>query len=453
MNIKKIVPILFSALFLFSVMAFTVSAEQTNMEIVIPKFDKQPTFDGVISEDEWGPKTLRMVTEGAATHNSTEIGYNEQYGLKNIFYYYVVEGISDSLAYDLWLRWDDQYLYVAAVVDDPDPFSLPRGGDDIWCGDSMQIRIDEKGPSAKMLQYYPNFNYKTDDFMGARFKTPWSSYTEVFNGYLGLVKGNTPTIWRAGKDYGYGWNLANDGALVGINCEEHSDNTCTITYEGAIPWSAVNALLVPQAGDVYGMCVSVSSAKEDEVNATLIWGHGNYGMQPSATRGGSQAVVLSDDVVSSSDEPAESENPDDSVDITFEDLLEGMTEEEIEAVYKDLEELGLTEDDIMELLTGKIDIDDLFPVEETDESLGTEEVTEAEETKELEQTETTNETTAADLSAEDDDADSDDDSKSEKKPGEPKFLAKNAVLIICIFFGAIVVIATVIIILKTTKKK
>lgn len=298
---KKLLSFLMVAMMLSSLLALAVSAEQTNMEVTIPKFSAQPTLDGCVSAEEWGDVTVHMVTDGAATQNDNEIGYNDEYGLRNIFYYYAVEGLSDALSYDLWIRWDDQYLYVAAVVNDPDPFSLPKGGEEIWNGDMMQVRVDEAGPSAVMLASTPEFNYKTDAFNGARFKKPWSSDKEVFNGILGLVKGETPTIWRCGKTYGDGWNLANDGGLVGITTIQNEDDTCTTTYEGAIPWSAVNATLVPKAGDVYGMCVSVACSDSNELNAWLQWGHGvtsvDENVQPRGTRGGSQAIILSDDAV------------------------------------------------------------------------------------------------------------------------------------------------------------
>lgn len=312
---KKFVSFFMVAVMLVSMLALSVSAEQTNMEVTVPKFTSRPTFDGVVSEEEWGTKTLRMVTDGAATELDTEIGYNEELGLKNIFYYFAVEGICDTLAYDLWIRWDDEYLYVAAIVDDPDPFSLPAGGEEIWNGDMIQIRVDDAGPSAIMLAGTPDFNYKTDAFNGVRYKKPWSNDKENFNGIMGLVKGSandngvvegSPTFWRCGKTYGEGWDLTNDGALVGITSIQNEDGTCTTTYEGAIPWSAINATLVPSAGATYGMCVSVACSDSNELNGWLQWGHGvtsvDENVQPRGTRGGSQAIVLSDESITPSDD-------------------------------------------------------------------------------------------------------------------------------------------------------
>ncbi|MBE6708663.1 MAG: hypothetical protein E7578_05430 [Ruminococcaceae bacterium] len=300
---KKFLTFLMVATMLVSMFALTVSAEQTNMDVNIPRFAKQPTIDGCVTTEEWGDVTVKMVTEGAATVDDEEVGYNEALGLRNTFYYFAVEGICDTLAYDMWIRWDDNFLYVAAIVEDPDPFSLPKGGAEIWNGDCIQIRVDEKGPSAIMLGADPNFNYKTDAYSGNRFKKPWSNDKEVFNAIMGMVKGDTPTFWRCGKNYDDGWNLVKDGALVGVNLVQKDDGTCTITYEGAIPWAAVNATLIPKAGDVYGMGVAVACSDSNEINGCLQWGSGIMfaDEQPRGTRGGSQAIILTADEVTPAD--------------------------------------------------------------------------------------------------------------------------------------------------------
>ena len=297
---KKFASFLMVAVMLASLLVISASAEQTNMEVTVPKFTKQPTFDGYVSEEEWGDVTVHVVTDGAATLDDNEVSYNEEFGLRNIFYWFDVEGASDSLSYDLWLRWDETYIYVAAIVNDPDPFSLPSGGEEIWNGDMLQMRIDEQGPSAIMLNEDPDFDYRTDAFNGTRYKKPWSNDTEVFNGIFGLVRGEVPTAWRCGKEYGNGYNL--DNALIGITYVANDDDTCTTMYEGAIPWADVNATLVPKSGDIYGMSVVVGCSDSNSLNAWLQWGHGVTSTpegtdqpQPKGTRGGSQAIVLTDE--------------------------------------------------------------------------------------------------------------------------------------------------------------
>ncbi len=330
---KKFATLLVVFAMLASMLAISASAEkdggQTNMEVTVPKFAAQPTIDGVISEEEWGAYTVRMVTDGAATlDNSDTIGENEY--AKNIFYWYEFEGYTDELAYDLWIRWDENFLYVAAVVEDPDPFSLPDGGEEIWNGDMIQIRVDDHGPSAVMLKEDATFNYLTDSFNSNRYKKPWSNDKEVFNGIMGKVKGKTDTLWRCGKEYGNGWNLVgedeNQGGLVGITVVEHTDadgvpTSCTTTYEGAIPWAVIATKdgIAPAAGAVYGMAVSVACSDSNNINGWLMWGQGvtsppgDQG-QPRPTRGGSQAIILSADTVTPAaeypvkgDEPEETE--------------------------------------------------------------------------------------------------------------------------------------------------
>lgn len=298
---KKFTAYLVLTAILMSLFCVTASAEQTNMEVVVPFVSKQPVFDGAITSDEWGSATVHMVTDGAATADSNKIGYNEEYGLRNTLYYFAVEGISDTLSYDLWLRWDRDYLYVAAVVNDPDPFSLPKGGEEIWNGDMLQLRVDEYGPSAIMSGIDPDFDYRTDAFDGKRFRKPWASDLNTFNAILGLHKGETPTFWRCGRTYGDGWDLTRDGAKVGISYSANPDGSGVITYEGAIPWRAVSSAISPEVGTVYGMAVAVgcSAPGKNYYNAWLQWGSGvipvDENIQPRGTRGGSQAIILGDE--------------------------------------------------------------------------------------------------------------------------------------------------------------
>ncbi len=306
LKMKKLMSFFMVALMLAALLATGVSAERTNMELTVPKFTKAPTLDGVISEEEWGEKTLTMVTAGAATETSEEIGRNDEYGLINTFYWYAVEGTCDSFSYDVWFRWDADYLYVAAKVNDPDGFALIGGGADIWNGDMFQIRVDEKGPSAAMLETNPEFDYTTDAYDGETYNKPWSDDSSVFNAIMGLAYGTDPTFW-----VGQGKNLPDGGDYldtVGITYKNSDDGmTATICYEGAIPWSYIDPVLVPKVGDVYGCCVVACATDSNALTAWLQWGHGICSMspdstQPIPTRGGSQGIVLGDAEVTPADE-------------------------------------------------------------------------------------------------------------------------------------------------------
>jgi len=306
---KKFVTLFAAVAMLLSLLVIGVSAEQTNQEIIVPRFAAQPTFDGFISVEEWGEPTIHVVTDGAATVDDDSVGENEEFGLRNHFYWFSYEDadMSENFYYDAWYRWDDKYLYVAAKVNDPDPFSQPGGGGSTWNGDSFQFIVDVKGVSVNMLKQEPEFNYKTDPFLGARFNTPWSS-KNVFKSAFGLVKGKTPVAWRADGD----WDMVKEGGVIfAASTKDNGDGmTCTNIFEIAVPWSVIaaegtgadklNTEFVPKAGDAYGTAIAVCCSDSNTLNAWLQWGQGvcsvsDKSSQPRETRGGAQAMVLSAD--------------------------------------------------------------------------------------------------------------------------------------------------------------
>ena len=291
---------------LVSVLSVGVSAEPTCQEVTIPKFTAMPTFDGVISVEEWGEPTVHMVTDGAATEDDNTVGANEEYGLLNTFYWFEFEDqeMSQNFYYDLWMRWDEEYFYIAAKVNDPNPFSQV----DLWTGDTFQFVVDVEGPSNNLLDKYPDFNYKTDPFV-VTYITPWSS-KNVFKCLASYVKGRTPTLWRATGD----WNIEKEaGGYIGITTTDNGDGmTCTNVYEMAVPWDAIaatgskvtdlNADFVPSVGDVYGAAAVVTCTDSNVLYGWLQWGQGicyvsEKSTQPRGTRGGAQAMVLGADEI------------------------------------------------------------------------------------------------------------------------------------------------------------
>ena len=64
---RKIISLLATAAILTSGLVMSVSAAQSNMEVNVPRFSTEPTFDGCVSKEEWGEPTAHVVTEGAAT--------------------------------------------------------------------------------------------------------------------------------------------------------------------------------------------------------------------------------------------------------------------------------------------------------------------------------------------------------------------------------------------------
>ena len=116
-------------------------------------------LDGVVTEAEWGLPIAEITREYAATFKGTEPSG------ENTYWWHAAEGANlfDSafeLSYKVWMAWDEDYLYIAAVVDDPDgPFGNQLGAN-IWNGDCLQFMIDPEGPNSISggTEYDPGVN-------------------------------------------------------------------------------------------------------------------------------------------------------------------------------------------------------------------------------------------------------------------------------------------------------
>ena len=134
-------------------------------------FDEKPTVDGIVSEEEWGPSTFE-VDQSLAVQVITQNDY-PWYNDTNTFFYRNPSGHYDAaslnMSYSMWLRWDENYFYVAAKVKDPDGHSLKNGKENTWNGDALQFRVDPAGANA----VYDPLNPTEYDAM--EDGKPWSS--------------------------------------------------------------------------------------------------------------------------------------------------------------------------------------------------------------------------------------------------------------------------------------
>ncbi len=107
----------------------------------------------------------------------------------------------------VYLNWDDNMLYLAAVVKDQTPFINTQTGKDIWNGDALEIAFSTtSGVSPKRTIFYPS-----DHHLGFQLG---SSY-QVFD-------------WATGNPVS--------------NIIQKSNKTQTgYSFEAAIPWSAIGA--------------------------------------------------------------------------------------------------------------------------------------------------------------------------------------------------------------------
>ena len=76
-------------------------------------------LDGTITEEEWGLPLLDISRDYAATMKGTEPS------AENTYYWHKAEGekkydSTKNFSYKVWMAWDEDYLYLATQVDDPD---------------------------------------------------------------------------------------------------------------------------------------------------------------------------------------------------------------------------------------------------------------------------------------------------------------------------------------------
>lgn len=346
---KKILSSVLAAATLASMMVFPASAEvkSVTQEVQVLYMNEQPTFDGVITAEEWGEKSFTVSGANAAKPGDTAPSAENTFAWYPFEYDEVNKEIIGEdeenkaktlgMSYDVWLRWDTKYLYLAAVVNDPDNYYLPSGREKIWDGDCLQFRIDPMGPNSYRSYKNPEYDYKAEGFDTANEITsgigyyPWAYPTKICNVGLGIVNGdssNSKNIQAYDMaDQGTGnmtkRQLLNDPNKLGPGknplgdendyaslfamktCKENGNGQNT--YEYAIPWAFVDQWGFGQVavGYAWGMSLVYLNGYDDGDSKTspfmsyLTWGSGICGAQQDksylkATCGGSNAVILSD---------------------------------------------------------------------------------------------------------------------------------------------------------------
>jgi hypothetical protein len=202
-----------------------VTATATKMETEVPEMrpgvrvqaaflEESPTIDGDL--DEWDiPRIFALdVVFGAANHS----------------------GI-DDLSAEAMVGWDNEYLYLAAEVED-DLYAQNATGKDLFKGDSLEIVLDTDVPGD-----YNSSVLSFDDFqLGISPGSPVGTNMEAYLWIPGSISGPRSQVQ-------IGASTTADGYLV----------------EVAIPWEVFK--ITPASGDHYGFAFSVSdndNAVKDE---------------------------------------------------------------------------------------------------------------------------------------------------------------------------------------------
>ena len=289
-------------------------------EVEAPYFDVKPTIDGVVSPEEWGEPSV--VVNQAEVENSKFVveGDTPSANDYNTFFYrnpaatYDAENL--NMKYTLWIRWDENFFYFAAKVNDPDGHSLKNGKNETWNGDAIQFRVDPEG-------YNASSSLGPDMYDADYDGKPWSR-DDIDDFCIGFVEsaGGFTEAWNNATNTGMtafsggNANVAVTPAGANFNADTAAGIT---TYEFAVPWGYIDSYAhmykdysakdkaeeKGAIGKEYGMTAIVYNADgnsgEAKWNAALTWGSGILNDQQNnytQTCGGSNKITLSGDKVS-----------------------------------------------------------------------------------------------------------------------------------------------------------
>jgi len=147
----------------------------------------------------------------------------------------------------VYIKWDNEYLYVAADVDDNMPFSNSRKDADIWNGDAIEVVIGLDNEAPKERDYMSNQDYQ-----------------------IGFGSGdggmNKPSIWI--------WKKRRSPKGGEITAMRKVDPQGYI-LEAKVPWAELGGFS-PKAGIKLGFDVAIDDADvKFERKAQLVWS-GDY---------------------------------------------------------------------------------------------------------------------------------------------------------------------------------
>ena len=290
--------------------------EGGNQYVEAPYFESAPTIDGIITEAEWGKRTVAVWSSDSATVDEKQSYY------ASFFYWINAEnggGTDVVIEYDLWLRWTETKFYVGVKVRDYDGHSQKNSQGEAWNGDAIEFRVDPYGANVSGDLAYPWSDHYSIPYITAAYSELGGGFFECYDNAIwsekGLTKNDDPK-WGA-------VDLAI--APAGSN---YSDDTKAgyTTYELAIPWRYIfenenynsstddTPVVLSKSewsprrnpygayGMELGMSLTVINAPEGSRSYTSVleWGSGittfqmNYAPQ---TLSGSNGVILTDATV------------------------------------------------------------------------------------------------------------------------------------------------------------
>ena len=430
------------------------AAARDNTTVEAPYFNVKPTIDGVVSTAEWGQPTGSAIVYCGRKDYKYDEDDNVMCSAQCFMDPSIVMYVND-ISFDFWLRWDEQYFYIAVVSKDKYGIAaeLPKEDEDpewkysyLWAGDALQFGIDPAGANSTGNPADPFFS-------------DTSKYTYVF-GWINYLEGTTGVRNDANKGElipgaltGITWN---PGVWPTIGGQPNSDPGY-LSYEIAVPVAAFDGNIAEGKTNGFGVSVARVSATpadatDDDGNVIgtgvyenwLSWGDdvmGSLKDQLPEYRCGSNCAILVDT-------PAIGDGAADAPEAVTEPAAAEEPEEETEAE----EPADADADEPSDADGEETAADDAGETEENAEDV-TEEAENAEETEEEKaEGEATEEEKADDKAEEETEAEAGDKAiddtgdENEEKPGAP-------VGAIIGIIAAVVVIAAVVAVVLAKKKK
>lgn len=235
----------YAAAILMAIMLVTASglADAQNIKIEAKNIENAPTLDGIISEGEWG----EPIFSGSPLDENAP--------------FFIPESINKELIptdIKIYVTWDNECLYVAAVVTDPLHWNGNVGAD-CWMGDGLQIDICVNDTNKKS-KWRTNTAYSTVD--GNTYAYVNSVPNAAQDGYE--FAGDPP---KTDAPYYYG-------------CAKASLNGNTVTYETSYPWVLYGNRATIEAG--HSVLVNIAfyvadGTKGEGEGATTYLGYIAYG--------------------------------------------------------------------------------------------------------------------------------------------------------------------------------
>lgn len=303
------------------------------------------SLDGNIEDGEWGSPVARIRSEYAANNDGKTYGRNtafEEPSAENTYYYYTKRENGSSwtpkgLNFDIYILWDEDYLYVAAHVVDNDGYSASNKGSDAWDNDAFQFRVDPEGPNSSVGGTGYDAKGNSSSSIYDEYVSPWKG--EEYNDKRGLLKesvsnfvlaytgstelydsskrynpkkidyefndGTKGTVTQYNgthvNDFDYRLDYDEEGMYGSIMTENKGSALLPINYtdyEVAVPWNLVKEGYLAKAGNELGFAATLLNARPsvNGYNAWLGWGTGVCASQmrwDPQTCGGSNSVTLS----------------------------------------------------------------------------------------------------------------------------------------------------------------